>query len=214
MELVISDGKADKEPHRLSDFPIGKEPAGVSEPKAPEPSEAWSCGWPQTPREFEVLADAYLDRLVRYAARRLGNVHDAEDIVQEVFVRAYAERVKYQAVVRTGPYLYRMVANACTDFLRKRQGCMKSLEDIGAEESCSDEKIPSEAAAMKEETRRVEELLRFLPENQAEAIRLRVFGELSLREIAETLGCPVDTVSSRLRYGFKKLRQIVSGKRG
>lgn len=198
----------------MSAFPIGEESAGVPEPMATEPTEAWNCGWPQTPREFEALVDVYLDRLVRYAARRLGNVHDAEDIVQEVFVRAYVERVKYRAVARTGPYLYRIVANACTDSIRKRRGCMVSLEEIEAEEPCSHEKIPSEAAAMNEETRRAEELLQLLPEDQAEAIRLRVFSELRLREIAETLGCPVDTVSSRLRYGFKKLRQIVSGKRG
>jgi RNA polymerase sigma-70 factor (ECF subfamily) len=198
----------------LSAFLIGEESAEVPEPVARESAEAWSCGWPQTPLEFEALVDAYLDRLVRYATRRLGNVHDAEDVVQEVFIRAYAERVKYRAVARTGPYLYRMVVNACTDSLRKRRGCAASLEDIGPEEPCSNEKNPSEAAAMNEETRRVENLLRLLPEDQAEAIRLRVFGELRLREIAETLGCPVDTVSSRLRYGFKKLRQIVSGKRG
>lgn len=198
----------------MSALPIGKKSAEAPEPMAPGPGDAWGCGWPQTPREFEAFVDAYLDRLVRYAARRLGNVHDAEDVVQEVLVRAYTERVKYLAVAQTGPYLYRMVANACTDSLRKCPDCMKSIEDVGPGEACSHERIPSEAATMNEETRRVEELLRLLPEDQAEVIRLRVFGELRLREIAETLGCPVDTVSSRLRYGFKKLRQIVSGRRG
>jgi RNA polymerase sigma-70 factor, ECF subfamily len=198
----------------LSTLPIGEESTSGPRATVPESAEAWNGSWPQSPRELEALVDAYLDRLVRYAARRLGNVHDAEDVVQEVFVRAYTERIKYRAVAQTGPYLYRMVANACTDSIRKRRACMASLEDIEAEEPCSKEKIPSEAAAVNEEMRRAEELLRLLPEDQAEAIRLRVFGELSLREIAETVGCPVDTVSSRLRYGFKKLRQIVSEKRG
>jgi RNA polymerase sigma-70 factor (ECF subfamily) len=198
----------------LTGLPIGEESIGDPGATVPESTDTWSSGWPQSPREFEALVDAYLDRLVRYAARRLGSIQDAEDVVQEVFVRAYMERVKCQAVVRTGPYLYRMVANACTDFLRKRRSCVASLEDIEPEEPCSNERNPSEAAALNEETRRAEELLRLLPEGQAEVVRLRVFGELGLREIAETLGCPVDTVSSRLRYGFKKLRQIVSGKRG
>ncbi len=197
----------------MSVFPIGKESAGVPEPIATEPTEAWSFGWPRTPREFEALVDAYLDRLVRYAARRLGNVHDAEDIVQDVFVRVYVEKDKHRDVGQIGPYLYRMVANACTDSLRKRRACADSLEDI-EKQTCPDGRTPSEAVMIEEETRRAEDLLRLLPEDQAEVIRLRVFGELRLREIAETLGCPVDTVSSRLRYGFKKLRQIVSGKRG
>jgi RNA polymerase sigma-70 factor (ECF subfamily) len=182
-------------------------------PALTEDAEARGAGWPQSHREFDVLVDTYLDRLIRYAARRLGNVHDAEDVVQEVFIRAYAERAKYKAVARPAPYLYRMVANACTDSLRRR-GKSVRLHVLDPDEHSSVETPPSEAAEAEEEARRAEALLRFLPEAQAEAIRLRVFGELSLKEIAETLECPVDTVSSRLRYGFKKLRQIVCRKRG
>jgi RNA polymerase sigma-70 factor (ECF subfamily) len=198
----------------LSALPIGEESRGGLEEEASKDAAAWSAGWPQSPREFEALVDTYIDRLVRYAARRLGNIHDAEDIVQEVFVRAFTERIKYKAVARPGPYLYRMVSNACIDSLRKRKGWMTSLEDSEPETLCSSNNLTSDAAVIEEETRRAEELLQLLPEDQAETIRLRVFGELSLKEVAETLGCPIDTVSSRLRYGFKKLRQIVSGKRG
>ena len=57
--------------------------------------------------------------------------------------------------------------------------------------------------------RRAESLLARLPEEQAEAIRMRVFDGLRLGEIAEVLGCPINTVGSRLRYGFQKLRNIV-----
>ena len=51
-----------------------------------------------------------------------------------------------------------------------------------------------------------------LPREQAEAIRLRVFDGLRLDEIAELLDCPINTVSSRLRYGFQKLRDAVGRK--
>jgi RNA polymerase sigma-70 factor, ECF subfamily len=198
----------------LSALPIGEESAGRQGEPALKDAETQGDGWPQSHRDFEGLVDTYLDPLLRYAARRLRNIHDAEDVVQGVFVRAYAERAKHKAVVRIGPYLYRMVANACTDSLRRNRDRMALHEDLDPEEPCSIEKLPSEAVVAEEEARRVEALLHLLPEIQAEAIRLRVFGELSLREIAETLGCPMDTVSSRLRYGFKRLRQIVSGKRG
>jgi DNA-directed RNA polymerase specialized sigma24 family protein len=50
-----------------------------------------------------------------------------------------------------------------------------------------------------------------LPKEQAEAIRLRVFDGLRLGEIAKVLGCPMNTVCSRLRYGFQKLRNLVGG---
>ena len=64
------------------------------EPESPPSDDAWDGPWPQSPDEFAGLVDAYLDRLVRYAFRRLGNVQDAEDVVQEVLVRAFADRAK------------------------------------------------------------------------------------------------------------------------
>lgn len=60
-----------------------------------------------------------------------------------------------------------------------------------------------------EELRGIDALLSRLPHRQAEVIRLRVFDELRLREIAEVLGCPLATVKTRLRYGLEKLRKLV-----
>jgi RNA polymerase sigma factor (sigma-70 family) len=68
---------------------------------------------------------------------------------------------------------------------------------------------PREAAQADEALRRAEALLGRLPKEQAEAIRLRVFDELRLREIADLVGCSTDTICSRLRYGFQKLRRMV-----
>ena len=175
---------------------------------------AWEHGWPETAEAFGLLIETFQDRLVRYAWRRLGNLADAEDAVQEVFVRAFADRSKRQKVSRVGPYLYRMVANACTDAQRKRRRAAISLEEAGAERIPAGGKSPAEKAEAAEEALRVEEMLRKLPRAQAEAIRLRVFEGLRLNEIAEAAGCSTDTVSSRLRYGFRKLRRIVSGKKG
>ena len=182
--------------------------------ESPQPTDAWDGGWPQSPREFEALVNAYLDRLVGYAFHRLGDVQDAEDVVQEVFVRAYAERSQRKEIIKTGPYLYRMVANACIDFLRKRRVSTVPLEEVGGEEFAAGGKSPAQVAIAAEEARRAEELLQRLPARQAEVIRLRVFDELRLNEIAEVVGCSLNTVSARLRYGFRKLRKIVSRKRG
>lgn len=199
----------------MSAFPIGEESAGGFAPEPLPPADAWvEGGWPQTPKEFEALVEAYLDRLVHYAMRRLRDIHDAEDVVQEVFLRAFAERQKFKKIARTGAYLYRMVANACTDLLRRRRASVVSLEEVEADDIRGEGKNPHEMAAAAEEMRRAEELLAQLPPKQAEVIRLRVFDELRLHEIAEALGCSLHTVSSRLRYGFGKLRKTVSRKRG
>lgn len=177
----------------------------------PDNTNAWSGEWPQKAADFGRLLDVYLGPLVLYASRRLGNVHDAEDVVQEVFARAFMTRKKRRGVTRVGPYLYRMTANACTDALRKKSSRVRCVPLTEARESASSSKqTPSEQITAEEESRRAEKLLQRLPVAQAEAIRLRIFGELDLEEIANVTGRSMNTVSSRLRYGFRKLRRIVT----
>ena len=144
-----------------------------------------------------------------YAFRLLGNLQDAEDVVQEVFVRAFSDRSKRTEVTAVGPYLYRAVANACTDVLRKRSRAEVFCEEVDMSQLLGKSQGPREAAEAAEALRRAEALLGRLPKDQAEAIRLRVFDELRLKEIAGVMGCPIDTVCSRLRYGFQKLRSLI-----
>ncbi len=178
------------------------------------PADSQSLSWPQSGSEVEALVDAYAGRLVRYAFRQLRSHQDAEDVVQQVFVRALVERSGHGKVSAVVPYLYRSVANACTDLLRKRNCAAAQREEIGAAESLVGADNPAEIAQAAEGLRRAESWLARLPDEQAEAIRLRVFDGLRLSEIAEVLGCPINTVCSRLRYGFQKLRNLVGGESG
>ena len=150
---------------------------------------------------------------VRYAFRRLGNLQDAEDVAQEVLVRAYDSRTERKTVTCVSAYLYRMASNLCTNLLRTRKRRRVSSEEMEVMQLPSNQPNGWEAAAASEELRRVESLLRHLPRRQAEVIRLRVLDELRLREIAEVIGCPLATVKSRLRYGLEKLREIVPRER-
>lgn len=183
---------------------------GIARPATPAIADARSQRWPTDPEEFSTLVEKYLDRLHRYAVRRLGHAQDAEDVVQEVFVRAYQGLDTRRNVAHVGAYLYRMTANACSDMLRSRQREFARGAALPLETAPDGGAGPSEAARAAEEALRVEQLLRRLPKAQAEAVRLRVFGELSLNEIAEASRCSINTANSRLRYGFKKLRRIVA----
>jgi RNA polymerase sigma-70 factor (ECF subfamily) len=176
----------------------------------PESTPTYDGGWPQTEAEFERLVDAYLDRLVRFAVRRVGVVEDAEDIVQNILTAAFRDRTKRRGVTAVGPYLYRSVANACTDVLRQRNCSAVFRDEVDLRALLADGAKPAEAAIAADERRHAAQLLARLPKDQAEAVRLRVFEELRLSEIAELTGCPVNTVCSRLRYGFQKLRQLMA----
>lgn len=167
-------------------------------------------GWPQSVRGFEALVEAFQDRLVHFAFCRLGNSQDAEDVVQEVFVRAYADRAKLRRICWVAPYLFRMVGNRCTDLLRKRRPMETALDNSGAAEMPGSEASAFELAAASNEQRRIAELLSHLPEREAEVIRLRVFAELRFTEIAAAVGSSVPTVKSRFRYGLEKLRKVLT----
>jgi len=172
-------------------------------------SDPVARGWPQTRQEFEAVVEDLQDRLVRYAFRRLGGLQEAEDVVQEVFVRAYADRRNRRAVTQVRPYLYRMAANACTDMLRKRERSGVPVGTVEAMNLPDGRKSSFEIASALEELQRIEAVLKRLPGRQSEVIRLRVFDELPFVEIAEVLGCSPATVKSRFRYGLRKLRKIV-----
>src|SRR5687768_463733 len=93
----------------ISHLPIREQTGMNIRPKLPESTNLYDGSWPQTVPEFERLVDAYLDRLVRFAVRKLGNLQDAEDVVQNVLTSVFRDRAKRRSVAAVGPYLYRSV---------------------------------------------------------------------------------------------------------
>jgi RNA polymerase sigma-70 factor, ECF subfamily len=181
--------------------------AAESADRSPPP-QSGQRAWPSTRAELASLVEDYADLLVWHAFRLMGSMPDAEDVVQDVFARVFSIG-RRDDVASIGAYMYRAVGNACTDLLRSRTRSDRRREPIDIDRLATPADGPPEAAQAVEESRRIEALLGRLPRDQAEAIRLRVFDGLRLDEIAEVLDCPINTVSSRLRYGFQKLREAV-----
>ena len=171
---------------------------------------SWQGGWPQHPEEFEAFVEAYQHRLIRYAWRRLRNFHDAQDVVQEVFVRAFTERKKCQKVTNVSGYLYRMVANLCTDLLRRGKYRAVPLDEARLLDLPTQSPDSLMLVIATEKLQRIDTLLERIPERQAEIIRLRVFDELGPTEIARMLGLPLTMVKARLRHGLEKLRRMMT----
>ena len=162
--------------------------------------------WPQSAAEFERLVETVQDELVHFAFCRLRRLEDAEDTVQDVLVRAYLEREKRRAVTGVRPYLFRMVANRCTDILRQRQRAERRHDPSDPADLAG--RTGAEPAV--ERLDEIERLLAHLPQRQAEAIRLRVFGCLPFAAIAEAVGVSLPTIKSRFRYGVERLRGILT----
>lgn len=142
--------------------------------------------------------DEWQEQLFRYAFYRVGNRSDAEDVVQDAFLKIASTTTP---IANPRAYLFRIVSNGCVDLMRHNSK-LKPLE----------ERIPtppqSEEMEAEEEQRRIARLLAKLPEAQSEVIRLHIHAGLKFTEIAELTEEPVTTIKSRFSSGIEKLKQL------
>ena len=153
-------------------------------------------------KEAERLMAAERQGMLQYACYRLGNLRDAEDVVQDVFVRFCQLQGEGRTEIKTpSAYLFRMLANLCTSRQREARRFM-TVPLAGQPEPANPGTEDFEW-----EYQRINRLLLDIPEKQAEVIRLRFYGDKNFREIADILGLPLTTVKSRFAYGMEKVRR-------
>jgi RNA polymerase sigma-70 factor (ECF subfamily) len=159
---------------------------------------------------FEQLMMAHQQRVLSTAWRMLGNVEDARDAAQEVFLRLYKHLPKYDARQEFAGWLYRIVINVCHDVARKRGHRYTSLE---AEQETGQLPIllsrdNSEHAAMQaEEQAIVLRALATLTEKERAALVLRDLEGLPTEEVAQILGSSATTVRSQISTARTKIKQ-------
>jgi RNA polymerase sigma-70 factor, ECF subfamily len=155
---------------------------------------------------FRELVDRH-EALVRaYAARILGDAHEAEDAAQEVFLRAFRRVAAFRGDATLATWLLRICRNHCLDRLRARPPATVELsEDLPAAE------LDATAAqlALRVERERLVTALAELPEPLQQAVVLRELRGMSYEEVAATLGIPVGTVRSRLNAARSQLRRAL-----
>src|SRR6476660_1825499 len=149
---------------------------------------------------FAALIGAASNRLYALACLILRDPDRAEDATQEAFVRAWRELPRLRDAERFDAWLRRLVVNACYDEARRLHRRAEVSLAFMPERSIVD------SASATAETDRVERAFRRLPLDQRTVLLLQHYLDLSHVEIAETLGIPLGTVKSRLRYGVAALR--------
>lgn len=150
---------------------------------------------------LEALYDEHAHMLFRYAVTLVGNSDDAEDVVQEVFTRVAQQINRMRRVDNPKSYLFTATHNAAFSLLRSRQRRHLLHEAICAELSTS---APVNTAP---ESLLVCHTFTELPVEQREVLVLKVFEEMTFKQIADMVGSSINTVASRYRYAIDKLRQ-------
>lgn len=148
-------------------------------------------------RAFRRIVEATSARLIRLAARMLGNMEDAEDVVQESYVKAYRSIVAGAFDGRSAPetWLYRIVANTAVDALRKRARHPVPAAGQDADGVAVEADTSAEARAALAE---LEQVMVELPAEQRAALVLKAVEGLSSKEVATTLGITEGAVEQRL----------------
>lgn len=155
---------------------------------------------------FEVLMRQHERLVLVTALRLLGNLEDAQDIAQEVFLKLYRNLGKVGAPGGVSGWLYRVTVNACHDVNRKRHAQV-SVED--AAELVAGGSDPQQVATEAERRRVLELSLRMLSEKERAALVLRDLEGLSTEEVARILGCTEATVRSQISKARVKVKDFV-----
>ncbi|MFC6041201.1 RNA polymerase sigma factor SigW [Paenisporosarcina macmurdoensis] len=166
---------------------------------------------------FAEIVELYQDKLYRICYRMLGNKHEAEDIAQEAFVRAFINIHTFDTNRKFSTWLYRIGTNLCIDRIRKKKPDYYLDAEVAGTEGlnmysqiASKEELPEQEVLKMEMQDRVQYEISRLPDKYRAVIVLKYMEDLPLQEISDILEMPLGTVKTRIHRGREALRKQLS----
>lgn len=167
---------------------------------------------------FGVLLERYRRPIFNFVARHSGDAPRAEDLTQEVFLRAIQRAEQFRGESKVSTWLYKIARNLCIDHRRgmRHRGHASLDAPTNGDGPSLGERLPSDARGAHESL--VDEDLRArilaaveaLPDDQREVFLLRQIENMPFGEIADVVGASENTVKSRMRYALLRLREALS----
>lgn len=157
-------------------------------------------------KAFALLVSKYQRKLMRLVSRFVRDSAEAEDVVQEAFIKAYRALPQFRGDSAFYTWLYRIGINTAKNYLVTQRRRAPTSTDADAQEAetfdeadnLRDINTPESLLATKQIAETVNQAMQALPEELRVAITLREMEGLSYEEIADVMGCPIGTVRSRI----------------
>ena len=157
---------------------------------------------------FRWLVEQETPVIYRACLRILGRPHDAEDVTQEAFLNAYRSIGAFRGEGSLRGWLLRIATRQSFRRLSQRRPTA-DLDAVGDAPVADAESDPTRILVAAERQADIRRAVAALPDPYRETVARRFFGELSLVEVAEATGRPVNTVKTHLRRGLERLRPAV-----
>jgi RNA polymerase sigma-70 factor, ECF subfamily len=166
----------------------------------------------ESPERYAEIIERYQGKLFAYLYRLVGNRDEAEDLLQDVFIKAYRNLQSYDLERKFSSWIYRIAHNEAVNYIkRKSLKRFISWEDISSTkdklESSNTEDGAEDAWIRKETNDEVDQAINRLPIKYKQVLLLRYFSEKSYEEISEILVKPVNTVGTLINRAKKKLSE-------
>jgi RNA polymerase sigma-70 factor (ECF subfamily) len=155
---------------------------------------------------FDRLVVRYQREIYRLCYRYVNNHEDANDLTQEVFLRAWRGIGRFQGRSAFSTWLYRIAVNACLNFRAARRPPAQELPETLADPAAGATARVEKA----DEARRVREAVSRLPEKQRATLILKVYHDMTHQEVAQVLGSTVGTVKANFFHALGNLRKLVA----
>ena len=168
------------------------------------------------PEAFERLMEPLEQLVWRVCWHYTGNREAAEDCGQEAMIRIWRNLANYRGDCALESWVYRIAANCCMDWLRKKKRDRSvSMEPLAEQGFDPADEAPGteEQAVAKDERQRLREAVALLPDDQREAVVLTQLERVSYEEAAKVLGVSEGTVKSRVNRAKARLKEILSAER-
>lgn len=170
-------------------------------------------------RAFAEIVELYKDKIFHLGYRMLSNRHEAEDVVQETFLRVYKNLDRYDQKQKFSTWIYRIGTNLCIDRLRKRKPTYSLDAELNDQDGTDgyallpgDERTPESEYLLSETQQLIHQAIDSLPDKYKTVMVLRYLQELSLQEISEVMDMPVTTIKTRVHRGREFLRKKLEPK--